>query len=110
MPASKGTSPSQLSHSHPLSLKGSASPGLTRAWIQVHDLSRLICRALGAARAAADEDNPPIVGLFLGTSIACIIAMLASLRVRYCLSIDPSSPLSRYCFATAIDQDSCAMG
>ncbi|KAK9909180.1 hypothetical protein WJX75_008334 [Coccomyxa subellipsoidea] len=49
---------------------------------KVHDLSRLICRALGAARAAADEDNPPIVGLFLGTSIACIIAMLASLRVR----------------------------
>ncbi len=51
--------------------------------MQVTELSGLICQTLGAATAASDEGQPPIVGLYLDTSIAYVIGVLATLRARY---------------------------
>ena len=51
--------------------------------MQVTELSGLICQTLGTATAASDEGQPPIVGLYLDTSIAYVIGVLATLRARY---------------------------
>ncbi|EIE25078.1 acetyl-CoA synthetase-like protein [Coccomyxa subellipsoidea C-169] len=50
--------------------------------MQVTELSGLICQTLGAATAASDGGQPPIVGLYLDTSIAYVIGVLATLRAR----------------------------